>query len=705
MNTEGIIYLEAEEGQLSLKQGGLLTSGSAGCWQARFTFTGRIWNGLSKTAVFTWQREGEPQTLHLLLDHGALTIPAGLLAEPGAIYLGVFGIGGDCVRLTTNFVRLDVREGSWSAQPPLDPLPDIYQQIIAKLQEVSAQAQAVLAQAEHLSAMANARVDQALTAAPMPSLAEISDLRLGTDGTRYGTAGEAVRKQLSALESEMVERGAAGSVTYGMLSQEVRECLTGGSAAVVGKEAVLAENLADKAVTPEKTTFFRKIRDALDPSVNLFDGEFRRMYLAGTTGKLILTENEGGKLAIIEAQPNTSYSITLNLHTTLKVGSSPSLLSAGDVIDGGISATVGSEAHQTVRTTGPNDRYLYVSVTNPTIDHLDDSEVYLKIIVSDKAVLPAENELYSAARYVPRGVDLYTRGQVDGLIAAALDSRSLKLRKEGQDFYISVPCSKDGVYTRYAYRRVDSDKINMHQWRLLKTDLVDEQDLVLYSLDTQTEWEGAVLETNAQDFIGGYHGSEINQSFSLFLDGREIPVEGEDFTMRGREVRAISQSQLNRHSAGVPLFTRWKSLVWEAESRSFSVENKWKALREVEISQSKLCSVSCKYQDDTGHPLAQFARKNDDYSQLDLSQPFSGFTGKEITRFDLWGENDDGAFSLSLETDNPSYPNQNQYLSDFRSQERCKVYFDVTGRCRLAKDECIVSKARIRVDFAPKASA
>ena len=702
MKTEGTIYLEAEEGQLSLRQGGFLTSGSAGCWKAEFTFTGRIWNGLSKTAVFTWQQDGAPKTLHLLLEGGTLTIPAALLAEPGAVYLGVFGIGAETIRLTTNFVRLDVREGSWSAQPPLDPLPDVYQQIIARLQEVSAQAQAVLAQAEHLSDMANARVDQAITASPLPSMAEISDLRLGTDGTRYGTAGEAVRRQLSALESVMLERGAAGSVTYGMLSQEVRECLTGGAAAVVGKDAVLAENLADKAVTPEKTTFFRKIRDALDPAVNLFDGEFRRMYLSGTTGKLTLAENEGGKLAVIEVQPNTSYSITLNLRTTLKVGSSPSLLSAGDVIDGGISVTVGTEAYQTVRTTGPNDRYLYVSVTNPTIDHLDDSEVYLKIIISDKAVLPAENEMYSAARYVPHRVDIYTRGQVDRLIGTALDSRSLKLRKEGQDFYISVPCSKDSVYTRYAYRRVDSDKINMHQWRLLKTDLVDEQDLVLYSLDTQTEWEGAVLETNTQDFIGGYPGNEINQSFSLFLDGRQIPVDGEDFTMRGREIRAISQSRLNRHSTDVPLFTRWKSLVWEAESRTFSVENKWKALQEVEVSQSKLCSVSCKYRDESGHPLAQFARKNDDYSQLDLSQPFSGFGGKEVTRFDLWGENSDGAFSLSIETDNPRYPNQNQYLSDFRSQERCKVYFDVTGHCRLQKDECVVSKAKIRVDFAPK---
>lgn len=703
---EGIICLEVEEAQLSLKQSGFLTGGTAGYWLVQFSFSGKAWNGLTKTAVLTWRQGGEAKTLHLLLDYSErITIPPELLTEPGAIYVGIFGIGGKAIRLATNFIRLDVRAGSWSNHTPPEPLPDIYQQIIARLQEVSAGADAAVLLAEQMTKMANDRIDQAITASSLPSFAEIADLRLGTDGTRYGAAGEAVRKQLDQLREEKMDKDAAGSITYGMLSQEVRECLTGGAAAVVGQGAVLAENLANKAVTPEKTSFFRKIRGAIDPSKNLFDGNFQRIYMTGTTGKLALSENENGKLAVIEIQPNTSYSVTLNLHTTLKVGSSSRMLSAGDAIDGGINVSMGTDAYQTVRTTGPNDRYLYVSVTNPATDHLDDSEVYLKVIASDKAVLPAENELYANARYVPNGVDIYSREQVDKIVRSALQSQFLKVRKTGQDFYISIPCAKAERFVRYAFRRVDSDKINMHQWRLLTTDIVDEQDVVLFSLDTQTEWEGAVLEENASDFIGGYHGNEVNQEFSFFLDGRPISANTEDFTCSGREVRILSCSLLNRSgSTDIPLFIRWKAIVWNSIDRLFSVENSWTALRDINISQSKLGMISCRYQDGYGHTLAQFAQKNDDFSSISLSQPFSGFGGKQISRFDLWGQNSDGALSLSVECESADYPKKSQFLSDFREQNRCKAYFDVTGRHQMRKDEKLCSKTKIRVDLAPLSS-
>ena len=706
MELEGTIYLEAEEGQLSLKQGGFLTGGTAGYWRVQFSFSGKAWNSLSKTAVLTWTQDGIPQTQHYLLDKSdSLVIPAGLLAEPGAIYAGVFGIGGKNIRLSTNFVRLDVRPGSWAGQQPPDPLPDIYQQIIARLQEVTAEAQAVLLKAEEMSRAANARVDQAISASPHPTFSELADIRLGTDGTRYGAAGEAVRQQLSILKEDKLDKNAAGSISYGMLSQEVREILTGGAAAVVGREAVLAENLADKAVTPEKTSFFRKVRGTADPSQNLFDGEYKRIYLTGTTGGLALSSNAKGKLAILEVQPNTSYSVTTNIHTTLKVGSSSRLLSAGDAIDGGINISMGTDAYQTVRTTGPNDRYLYVSVTNPATDSLDDSEVYLKVVASDKAVLPADGELYSAVRYTPNGVDIYSRGQVESLIRSVSDMQTLKVRKTGQDFYIYLPCSKEGIFVRYAYRRVDSDKINMHQWRILTTDFVDRQDAVLFSLDTQTEWEGAVLEVGAADYVGGYHGSEVNRKFSIFLDGKPVSADEDDFSRNGREARVFSQSILNR--SGDPndsLFLRWKAEVWNAAERSFSIENRWQALQQVEISQSKLCMISCRYQDPYGNPLAQYARKNDDFSSIGLGQSFSGFGGKDVSRFDIWGQNEDGALSLSIENlKQPDFPGRSQYLSDFRDQNRCKAYFDITGRYTLPKDGVLSSFAKIQADFAPLA--
>ena len=48
----------------------------------------------------------------------------------------------------------------------------------------------------------------------------------------------------------------AGAISPVMLSQEVREQMTGGSVAVVGKNSVLNENIANGQVTREKTNFY-----------------------------------------------------------------------------------------------------------------------------------------------------------------------------------------------------------------------------------------------------------------------------------------------------------------------------------------------------------------------------------------------------------------------------------------------------------------
>lgn len=58
-----------------------------------------------------------------------------------------------------------------------------------------------------------------------------------------------------ALQSK-VSVNQAGAISSVMLSQEVKEQMTGGSVAVVGKNAVLNENIANGQVTREKTNFY-----------------------------------------------------------------------------------------------------------------------------------------------------------------------------------------------------------------------------------------------------------------------------------------------------------------------------------------------------------------------------------------------------------------------------------------------------------------
>lgn len=59
----------------------------------------------------------------------------------------------------------------------------------------------------------------------------------------------------SSQIKEKVTKGESGVITNAMLSQEVKESMTGGSVAVVGKNTILTENIVDGQVTMEKTSF------------------------------------------------------------------------------------------------------------------------------------------------------------------------------------------------------------------------------------------------------------------------------------------------------------------------------------------------------------------------------------------------------------------------------------------------------------------
>lgn len=57
------------------------------------------------------------------------------------------------------------------------------------------------------------------------------------------------------LKEQKINRGEAASVSMGMLTQEVREAMTGGSVAVVGIDAVGTDNVQKGAITNEKITY------------------------------------------------------------------------------------------------------------------------------------------------------------------------------------------------------------------------------------------------------------------------------------------------------------------------------------------------------------------------------------------------------------------------------------------------------------------
>ena len=72
-----------------------------------------------------------------------------------------------------------------------------------------------------------------------------------------------IDEQLDTITQQKLDKNAILSMSN--MGQDVKEAMTGGSVAVVGKDTILTENIVDKQVTPNKTSFYYR------ESNNLYD--------------------------------------------------------------------------------------------------------------------------------------------------------------------------------------------------------------------------------------------------------------------------------------------------------------------------------------------------------------------------------------------------------------------------------------------------
>ena len=92
-----------------------------------------LWDGYTKTAVFY---RNEKEVYNILLDNSnTCLIPQEVTKTNGLVYVGVFGVKGDC-RRTTAIKSWYLKKGvATDGTMPSEPTPDIYQQIISLCNE------------------------------------------------------------------------------------------------------------------------------------------------------------------------------------------------------------------------------------------------------------------------------------------------------------------------------------------------------------------------------------------------------------------------------------------------------------------------------------------------------------------------------------------------------------------------------------------
>lgn len=112
-----------------------MTSGSSNAYLVQFYFSPE-WDDLSKVAVF---RTNETSVDVILEKNNGCFIPWEVLSKPNvSIEFGVYGIYKEDVVLPTVWVRTDrILEGVVTGAEAVPPTPSLYEQLLAKLEELS----------------------------------------------------------------------------------------------------------------------------------------------------------------------------------------------------------------------------------------------------------------------------------------------------------------------------------------------------------------------------------------------------------------------------------------------------------------------------------------------------------------------------------------------------------------------------------------
>ena len=115
---------------------------------------------------------------------------------------------------------------------------------------------------------------------------------------------KADKGELSTSLSSKVDKGGGGQITLPMLSTDVKTAMTGGSVAVVGKDAVLAENIVKDTISPDEVGF---VSSAILSNTLVDDTKIQRGgYYDYTNGAWIAREDYNST-GLIPCVPGQSY--------------------------------------------------------------------------------------------------------------------------------------------------------------------------------------------------------------------------------------------------------------------------------------------------------------------------------------------------------------------------------------------------------------
>lgn len=282
------------------------------------------------------------------------------------------------------------------------------------------------------------------------------------------------------------------------------------------------------------------------------------------------------------------------------------------------------------------------------------------------------------------------------------DDVILKLDVNRASIYIKGADSLSDKWLEYEIVRFQSEKHNADIWRINNLYQASARDLNYpfhftrdyqgRSLTTNGEWDKAILEKGAGDFIGGAHGDEKLNTFQIKVDGKE--VEGKDkktyisetvefyqatdlFSWYDKSTLAKTSRTYKFHRDGVNVHQKmeWK----EAASLKTSYLAMFPILRTMNEGEFQVTDTAWYWPD--GHVQ-------------DIS--IAGFKIQQYKQDEIWVEGAESGLRAEIKIERtPRLEGFNSFVTN--SPAYNKVYFDITGAHNTKAGEVWETNAQYKI--------
>ena len=475
--------------------------------------------------------------------------------------------------------------------------------------------------------------------------------------------------------------------TMDNMGQDIREAMTGGSVAVVGRNSIFNENIVDNQISVNKTDFFEygnimSYSNVVVGGINSV-GSINTSQTGLNTSDFIKV-NEGDKILI---PGKILYLCYYNINKSSLATIIPRLSKLNNY-DQTIPACV--------------DPVHYIRVTWANVTTNEYYRVLNTIKIFNTETIQPSKEL------AKNSIETGTIKDFDDKILEVKDSDD-KIYYEFLSDYsiirIFMKTKRDNTYLGYQLRKMTGSDHEVWRLRSVKAYEKDDRDQFteIYSdtlIHEASEWECAIKEKGMPDFVGGStHGDEFMESIIFIVDG--VPYTNA-YHLHGdcKEFKAIRKTKLYRCNSNKGVHIADHYVEYTFSKNEILIDNRvdWKV--DTTCGISYLCMLGARRLNGTTQ-ITSNGLKHGDGRILDISNEGHENTGitKGCRKAYAWNNGDGLKTMMSVEILENNFFDTFNFKFDNRAEYN-KFYFDQCGNDFSVKNGDIwFNKALYKIDL------